>query len=108
MTAETDETLARELSLYLENLRLVARDVAVLRGYANNTLNTAFLDSATLTEVENLYNGTSANLTKAEEAYSRILAAQPAHPLANNDETGNGADRCRAQRRQRAVDRSLR
>lgn len=81
LTAEADESLAQELSLYLENLRLVARDVAVLRGYANNTLNTAFLDSATLTEVENLYNVTNANLAKAEEAFSRILAAQPSHPL---------------------------
>lgn len=84
LTAESDDRLAREISLYLENLRLLARDISILRGYANHTLNTAFLDSVTLAEVENLFNNTTGNLAKTEELYSRILADQPDHPLTSD------------------------
>src|SRR5690606_29327957 len=51
LTAESDPLLGAEIALYFENLRVLQRDIGRLRGYGNNTLNTAFLDSATLTEV---------------------------------------------------------
>lgn len=82
LTAETDEHLSRELSLYIENLRALMNDIGSLRGYANSTLNTAYLDSATLTEVETLFNNTRTTLTKTEEVFARIAQDNPTHPLA--------------------------
>lgn len=83
LTAETDPLLSQEIALYIENLRLLQRDIGSLRGYANNTLNTAYLDSATLTEVETLYNNTRNTLTKAQETFAKLSRTQPDHPLAN-------------------------
>lgn len=81
LTAESDPLLGAEIALYFENLRVLQRDIGRLRGYGNNTLNTAFLDSATLTEVETLYNQTRNTLTSAQEAFARISKIRPDHPL---------------------------
>lgn len=81
LTAEADPMLGQEIALYIEHLRVLQRDIGNLRGYANNTLNTAYLDSATLTEVETLYNNTRNTLAKAQETFAKLEKARPDHPL---------------------------
>lgn len=84
LTAEQDESLNLQISLYLENLQVLARSITQLRGYANNQLNVSYLDSGTLTEVETLYGEAQNALNKAQAVLDRISGKRPDHPLTAN------------------------
>src|SRR3990167_251522 len=81
LSADSDSQLNAEITLYLEDLRALVRTTGRLRGYADNTLNTAFVDSANLAEVEAIYADTSTALTRIQENTSRLAKAHPGHPL---------------------------
>ncbi|HVK99225.1 MAG TPA: hypothetical protein VM553_05400, partial [Dongiaceae bacterium] len=81
LSADSDTRINAEITLYLEDLRALMRTTGRLRGYADNTLNTAFLDSANLAEVEAIYIDTQAALKRTQENAGRLFQAHPDHPL---------------------------
>ncbi|HVK99625.1 MAG TPA: methyl-accepting chemotaxis protein, partial [Dongiaceae bacterium] len=81
LSADSDVRINAEITLYLEDLRALMRTTGRLRGYADNTLNTAFLDSANLAEVEAIYIDTQAALKRTQENAGRLFQAHPDHPL---------------------------
>lgn len=81
LSSDNDPQLNAEITLYLEDLRVLMRTTSRLRGYADNTLNTAFMDSGNLAEVETIYADTSTALTRIQENTSRLAKTHPGHPL---------------------------
>ncbi len=77
LTAENDLELNATLTLYLEKLRVVAMNASLLRGYANNVLNTAFVDSATVSVIESIYADTTTALNQASENATAISRDHP-------------------------------
>ena len=74
---DTDDNLSAEISVYFENVRPLLANLAKLRGYGNNTLNTNFLDSATFTEVDVTYFNTQSAFADFKKAIDKVSKLHP-------------------------------
>lgn len=84
LSNDSDEYLNRTMGFYFEKVRPLSHSLGLLRGYGNNTLNIAFLDSASFTEVDSAYVKTQATAEDFAENANKIKKAQANYPFNKN------------------------
>ena len=84
LSNDSDEYLNRTMGFYFEKVRPLSHSLGLLRGYGNNTLNVAFLDSASFTEVDSAYVKTQATAEDFAENANKIKKAQANYPFNKN------------------------
>jgi methyl-accepting chemotaxis protein len=81
LTSISDPEVANEMGFYFEEVRPLLLSAGKLRGYGNNTLNVAYLDSASFTEVDSTYFATQSVYDEFKTAFNNLTKEQVHQPV---------------------------